>query len=110
VRAIQSSGFPDKAWQAFSQGKTFEMGIGRRTILVEPNLPFSGMTLRGEAGFVMGGSAFASKEEFTKTLLHELYRLEHTKIGGGASQALVTDETKAAAAFAERAWMELFSK
>lgn len=69
----------------------------------EPGLSASGMTLFGENGFVIGRGAFSSGGEFGRTVLHELYRLSHSGAAGGVSGALATQETAAAAGFAERA-------
>ncbi|HVW98386.1 MAG TPA: hypothetical protein VHA56_20635 [Mucilaginibacter sp.] len=41
----------------FSSGKATELEIGGRTILIEPELLFSGMTLFEENGFVLGKSS-----------------------------------------------------
>lgn len=90
--------------KGFKQGIAHTETISGRTIQVEPNLPFSGMTLFKENGFVLGKEAFASKQELIKTLLQEIYRLETSTIKktGNASQEIVTAETKAASEFAEK--------
>jgi RHS repeat-associated protein len=93
--------------QAFASGVGTELKLAGKTILVEPEFPASGMTLFGEDGFVIGKEAFASQEEFTKTILHELYRLENSARGAtGAAKA--AQETQAAAAFAEKAYGGVF--
>jgi len=90
---------------AFSKGIPYTEIINRRTIQVEPELPFSGMTLFKENGFLLGKEAFVSKEELIKTLLHEIYRLETSTIRktGKATQQEIIKETKAASEFAESA-------
>lgn len=89
---------------AFKQGIAHTEIIKGRTIQVEPDLPFSGMVLFEENGFVLGKEAFASKEELIKTLLHEIYRLETSIVGKNrkATQLEITAETKAAFEFSER--------
>ena len=84
------------------------MNIGGRTILVDPGVPASGMTLFGENGFVLGREAFVSDAELTKTLLHETRRLETSQSVAGASGRLVSSETDATFSFAERAFKEFF--
>ena len=54
------------------------MAVNGRTILYEPTLNASGMTLFGENGFIIGREAFKNNQELTKTLLHELHRLATT--------------------------------
>lgn len=85
--------------------------INDRIIQVEPQAPFSGMTLFAENGFVLGKEAFISKEELIKTLLHEIYRLETSAIRktGNATQEIVTGETKAASEFVDKAIASFFS-
>jgi RHS repeat-associated protein len=80
-----------------------EVRIGGRTVIYEPGMKESGMTLFGENGFVLGRNAFSSSGELTKTVLHELYRLT-TSARGGASAASVANETAAAWRFADRAY------
>ena len=82
------------------------MEVGGRIIQYEPSLTTSGMTMFGENGFVIGREAFASEAEFTKTVLHELYRLSTSQLtrGAAASGELAASETKAAYDFAERAF------
>jgi hypothetical protein len=84
--------------------------IGNRTLQYEPGLPASGMTMFGENGFLIGREAFASEEEFRKTLLHETYRLTTSEVGRGmgASQEAVAQETQAAFSFAGRAYGAYF--
>ncbi|WP_338870943.1 RHS repeat-associated core domain-containing protein [Spirosoma sp. SC4-14] len=89
---------------SFKAGVGTELNIAGRTIIVEPSAPLSGMTLFEEKAFVIGKEAFSSKTELTKTILHELYRLHTSTIKfSGASQAVVSQETSAAANFADRA-------
>ena len=84
--------------------------INGRTIQYQPKLPFSAITWFEERGFVLGEEAFASEEEMTKTILHELYRLSSSQVtsGGAVSQSLVQKETVDAYQFAERAYKEIF--
>lgn len=76
-------------------------------IQYEPGLSASGMTMFGENGFLVGNEAFASSEELSKTVLHELYRLYTTQSVSGVYGELAAQETKAAFDFANRAYMEL---
>ncbi|MBS1528366.1 MAG: hypothetical protein JST19_22155 [Bacteroidetes bacterium] len=87
--------------------KATELEIGRRTILIEPELPFSGMTFFEENGFVLGKAAFESKEEMIKTVLHELYRIENSARGAN-SAARAAEETKNAYYFAEKIYSKYF--
>lgn len=57
----------------------------------------------GENGFLIGRETFSSDEELAKTVLHELYRLNTSASAGGVSGELATQETAAAADFANRA-------
>ncbi len=88
---------------AHASGTSASVTIGGRTILYEPGLSASGMTLFGENGFVIGRGAFASSGEMGSTVLHELYRLGFSASAGGVSGALAAQETAAAAGFAARA-------
>jgi RHS repeat-associated protein len=99
----------DQLRAAFEAGGA-ELNIGGRTIIVQPGAPFSGMTLFGENGFVLGDEAFASDAELTQTLLQETYRLSTSQAAGGVSQALATAETADAAGFAQRAYEALFGQ
>jgi len=106
---LSSSGFAElKA--AYGAGKSATVHIGGRLIQYEPNLPASGMTLFGEKGFLLGPEAFKSGAELSKTVLHELFRLEvgAARTGAAVSGSLATSETKAAADFAERAFNAIF--
>lgn len=104
VRNILQSHQFQTLYNAFKQGVVHTEIINSRTIQVEPDLPFSGMALFKENGFVLGKEAFASKNELIKTLLHEIYRLETSTIGKNkkATQQEITAETKAAFEFAEK--------
>jgi RHS repeat-associated protein len=88
---------------AHDAGVSAGVSINGRTVLYEPGLSASGMTLFGENGFVIGRDAFASTGELGRTVLHELYRLSHSAAAGGVSGALASKETADAARFAERA-------
>jgi LysM repeat protein len=96
--------------QAQALGKDIMVKIGGRVIQYEPGMPASGLTNFAENGFVIGREAFASEAELTKTILHELYRLTTSVLRGSADSAGVTQETKAAFEFAERAWAKVFVK
>ncbi|MBX3206710.1 MAG: hypothetical protein KF764_16695 [Labilithrix sp.] len=85
-----------------------ELAVGGRTVIVEPGMPASGMTLFGENAFVLGREAFTSDAELAKTLLHETQRLTTSRSGGGVSAELATSETEAAASFAARAYDRYF--
>jgi hypothetical protein len=61
------------------------------------------MTMFGENGFIIGREAFSSPGEFARTILHELYRLSYSASAGGVTASVATQETAAAASFAERA-------
>lgn len=84
-------------------GEATSVNIGGRTILYEPELPASGMTMFGENGFIIGSEAFSSDLELNQTILHELYRLNFSGSAGGISGELASQETNAAASFAARA-------
>ncbi|MCT2406419.1 hypothetical protein NZD88_02475 [Chryseobacterium antibioticum] len=87
----------------FKAGVGQEINIGGRTIIVEPEAPMSGLTLFEENAFVIGKDAFKSPLELRKTLLHELYRLNTSKLKGqNVTQQSVSNETKAAFDFAEK--------
>lgn len=103
VRAI-----PISQLRAAFEGGGAELNIGGRTILVDPGVPSSGMTLFGENGFIVGREAFTSDAELTKTLLHETFRLVTSQSVTGVSGQLATSETEAAFTFAERAFGAFF--
>ena len=88
---------------AFEKGISAEVSVGGRTILYEPSLSASGLTLFSENGFVLGREAFVSNSELGKTVLHELYRLTNSVVQtGGATGATITTETNAAFQFANK--------
>jgi hypothetical protein len=87
---------------ANAAGKSAEVSAGGTTIVYEPGLPASGMTLFGENGFVLGPEAFSSEAELGHTVLWELYRLGTSSSSGGVSGALASSETSAAQSFATR--------
>jgi hypothetical protein len=103
VRAI-----PQARLRALFEVGGGELTINGRTIIVEPGMPASGMTLFEENAFVVGREAFTSDAELTKTLLHETQRLVTSRSSGGVSGELATSETEAAASFAERAYGRYF--
>jgi len=97
------------AYEAGEEG--VQVVIGGRTIQYEPSIPGSGFSMFGENGFLLGPEAFATGEELTKTVLQELYRLEHSvlrRAGEGLSGALARSETDDAFGFAERAYDAFF--
>ena len=96
--------------QAHSKGQPVTVVINGRIIQYEPNLPGSGMTMFGDDGFFIGPEAFKSKAELQKTVLHELYRLNTSNAANGVSEALASQETKAAYSFAEKASSVLRNK
>jgi RHS repeat-associated protein len=92
---------------AHNKGIFAEVKIGGRTILYEPDLPSSGISLHGEEGFVIGGEAFTkSPDELGKTILHELYRL-FTQGTGQLGVDNTRPYTDAAKKFADKAYQEL---
>lgn len=91
--------------EAYKAGRPVSVNIGGRLIQYEPDIPmgYSGVTDFQRNGFTMGRQAFSSAQEMQKTVLHELHRLATSQIAGGASGALVKQETGAAHQFADRA-------
>lgn len=87
---------------AAEAGVSASANIGGRTVTFDPGA-FSGLTNFAGKSFHLGSEAFASKAELTKTVLHELFRLSNGA-GTGASGASAAAETRAAAAFADRAY------
>jgi hypothetical protein len=88
---------------AFKAGRPAVVNIGGRVIQYEPNLPASGMSSFGEKNFYIGREAFRSTRELQKTVLHELHRLATSQSAGGVTAELVSKETDAARAFADKA-------
>jgi hypothetical protein len=85
---------------AYKAGEAVTVRIGGRTIQYKPGLPASGFSLPD--GFALGPEAFATEEELTKTILHELYRVTVRPKGIAINGAYATAETTGAADFAER--------
>jgi hypothetical protein len=108
ARSILESPDMARIRAAHESGQSITVVIKGRIIQYEPDLPASGMTMFGENGFLIGREAFASKAELSKTVLHELHRLATSQSAGGVSGILATEETAAAATFAERAFEVLF--
>jgi RHS repeat-associated protein len=103
TRTILGAGEFGAIRAAAQAGTAAEVQIAGRTIMYEPGLAASGMTLEG--GFVLGRQAFGSSAELAKTILHELYRgatstARWTGLGGAGAAA----ETGAAYSFADRAY------
>ena len=99
-RAILNSSAMQTLRSAQQAGETAVVNVGGRTIQFEPALNASGMTNFGGNGFLLGNEAFQSSDELSKTVLHELYRL-NTSRAAGQTSGLVVDETAAAARFAD---------
>lgn len=99
-----------KIKSAHEAGQSVTVNIGGRIIQYEPGLNASGMTMFGENGFLIGNEAFASNAELSKTVLHELYRLNTSALATGVSAELAAQETKAAFNFAQRAFEELIKR
>ncbi len=105
VRGMMKAADIAKIRQAYASGTDVVIKIGSRTIQYEPALKASGMTMFGEDGFLVGREAFASEQEFVKTLLHETYRLV-TSVSRteGVSAATARVEADAALDFSNRAY------
>ena len=103
---ILGSGQLAEIAEAHAAGKATQVVINGRTILYEPGMNTSGMTMFGENGFVIGNQAFASQGELDQTVLHELYRLTASARagGGGVSGPIASAETDDAWNFAGRAY------
>jgi RHS repeat-associated protein len=91
-----------KLFAIFESGEAKEVTIAGQKILVQPDLPVSGMTLHGENMFVLGKDAFASNSELAKTILQEMFRLAFQE-GTEASVVSAPATTKAAFDFAAMA-------
>jgi hypothetical protein len=87
---------------AHMENKPLTVKINGRLVQYEPEMPYSGMTMFGENGFLMGKEAFSSIPELKKTLLHELHRLHTSKSSAGVNAHLVVIETDSAFNFAEK--------
>jgi hypothetical protein len=106
VRTMYLSPLMQRIRQAHLAGKADTVQIGGCTVQYEP-IAFSGMTAF-PSGFVVGKEAFASEDEFKKTLLHETYRLRTSGISRGQADAdkhNIKAETNAAFQFAERMYL-----
>ena len=103
ARQIYNSAVMDTIRAAHNSRQPVTVKIGDYTIQYE-DISFSGFTLFGAKGFVIGNEAFVSEAELKKTLLHELYRLHHSELarGGGVDKHVIRAETNAAFEFAER--------
>lgn len=94
--------------EGFEQNKQVSVEINGVKISYEPELPASGFTNFEEHGFHLGSEAFESEEELSKTVLHEMERLEFSDIGNeGANSELVRNETSRASDFADRAYQAM---
>ena len=105
VRSLRDSPLFDAIKQAFTSGEQQVFELEGRKIFVEPEAPFAGLTWMEQNAFHLGTEAFETDKELLKTLLHELYRLEHRTVhqARGISQSSATRETILAFEFAERA-------
>jgi RHS repeat-associated protein len=85
-------------------GSTTETTINGYKIIFQSDGPFSGFTLFGEKGFVIGKEALASSTELSKTVYHETFRLATStaKTNGFVSQSVITTETKMTTDFIEK--------
>lgn len=90
--------------RAHQEGKAVEVVIDGKTIVYEPDLPASGLSLFGEEGFVIGPQAFTSEAELAKTVAHESHRLATSKSAEGVSGELAAQETEAAQGFGDVVW------
>ncbi|GHG31377.1 MULTISPECIES: RHS repeat domain-containing protein [Amycolatopsis] len=102
AQAIYASEALGEIRAAHAAGQAKEVIVGGTTIVYEPSLSASGMTLFGEHGFVIGRGAFASDAELAKTIAHESYRLATSQSAGGVGAGLAKAETDAAFKFAEQ--------
>lgn len=95
--------------EGMKSGTNSETTINGVKVVFQSDGPFSGFTLFGEQGFVIGKEALKSSTEISKTVLHETFRISTSaaKSGGSVSQKLLTKETNAAATFADRAFKAL---
>jgi hypothetical protein len=75
ARAIYSSEAFGEIRAAHAAGTYAEITVNGTTVVYEPGLSASGMTLFGENGFVLGRGAFASASELAQTIAHESYGL-----------------------------------
>jgi hypothetical protein len=105
ARSITTSPHMADLAAAHGAGEPMTVRIGGRLVQYEPSMPapYSGMSLFGENGFLMGPQAFSSNFEHNKTVLHELHRLNFSKSADGVFADLAARETNAARDFANRA-------
>lgn len=101
---LRSSGMAELR-AAAAAGREATVEIGGRTITYTPQ-NFSAFTNFAGKGFDLGKEAFSSTAELTKSVLHELYRLNTSVVssGGALGGAQATLETNAAYNFAEQAF------
>ena len=80
------------------------VNIGGQVVQYDPNLDYAQAVTSGDH-FVMGPKAFASPQETSSTIAHELYRLRSGQMTGEIpSGPYATDATKDAFEFAKRVW------
>jgi RHS repeat-associated protein len=112
--------------EMIESGIDADLAIGSYTINFRPTSSFSGFTSYSSNSFVIGGDAFKfdkTGEELTKTILHELYRLNHSLYKGGrhvskgdisragfnSMQELLEAETRAAQNFSDDVFNSIFN-
>ncbi|MBB6100035.1 hypothetical protein HNR42_003500 [Deinobacterium chartae] len=93
---------------AYKSGQTTYIKVDNRTILIEPNNPYSGFTDFEGKTLSMGADTIQSPEELRKTIPHELYRLKTSNVAKGLSGAMAASETESTFGFAEKAYDYLF--
>ena len=109
VKFIRSVEFNELV-DAYKNGLVKQVTFDGYVVQYEPGIPqsCSAVTLFSERGFVMGPQAFSEREETSKTILQELYRLNTSEIAGtgypGGPESPNAVETNAARDFANRAF------
>ncbi len=96
---------------AHAAGETTSVTVGGRLIQYQADFTYAEAMTLGREGFVMGPRAFVSEAEATRTVLHELHRLNFSSVvaTGEASAAAAGQTTRAAWTFAEEAWQAVFA-
>lgn len=95
---------------ASKKGEFLEVDINGRTIGFEPGFPqgqgYRAMTDVERNGWTFASDAFESVEELTKTIFHELHRLNFSDVAktGSANVNNAASSTKGAAEFADKVW------
>jgi hypothetical protein len=106
ARTIMASPGFDSLRVAVGKCEHAEVRAAGRRIVYQPDFPDNrcGMTLSGEAGFLLGPRAFASREELYRTVLQELYRLRNGGSGAAVDARRARRRTLEARAFSDRAY------